>query len=133
MLQKTKSKLVLAAGPAILAVTVFNMGAVYADCSDSQATDTNGITNGAKCVANGSGLKTGQLTANIQTIVNIMLYALGIGAVIMLIVGGFQYIFSTGNSEKAGKARGTIINALIGLIFALLAFVIVNFVISKFG
>jgi len=132
MLSKTKSKIALAAGPAVLALTVFNVGMVRADCSDTIPT-SGAIQSGANCIQSGSGLKSGSLTSNINTIVNIMLYALGIGAVIMLIIGGFQYIFSTGNSEKAGKARGTIINALIGLIFALLAFVIVNFIIKKFG
>ena len=128
MIPKTKSKLILIGSQAVLAATFLSGGTAHAACSDTGA---GGIQAGANCA--GSGLNSGSLTGNIQTIVNVFLYALGIGAVIMLIVGGFQFIFSSGNSEKAGKARLTILYAVIGIIVALLALTIVNFVIGKFG
>lgn len=59
--------------------------------------------------------------------------ALGIAfavAVIMVIYGGYQYITSAGNEEKATAGRQTLIYALIGIVIVLLSFVIVNAVLT---
>lgn len=64
------------------------------------------------------------------TIINIML---GIGfaiAVVMVIYGGYQYITSAGNEEKATSGRQTIFYALIGLVIIVLSFVIVSAVLN---
>lgn len=45
-----------------------------------------------------------------------------------LIIGAFQWITSGGDKDKVGKARGTIVNALIGLAVLALAFVIITVV-----
>ncbi len=67
----------------------------------------------------------------ITEIINALSYVVGIIALIMIIVGGFMYIFSGGNSESAGRATKTILYAVIGLIIALSAQVIVIFVLSR--
>ena len=46
----------------------------------------------------------------------------------MLIMGAFQWITSGGDKEAVAKARGRIVNALIGLVILALAFVIVRVV-----
>ncbi len=66
-------------------------------------------------------------------ITNTVLFAVGIISVIMLIVGGLRYIISGGDSKKVTDAKNTIMYAIIGLIIAILAFAIVNFVISAVG
>ncbi len=66
-------------------------------------------------------------------ITNTVLFAVGIISVIMLIVGGLCYIISGGDSKKVTDAKNTIMYAIIGLIIAILAFAIVNFVISAVG
>jgi hypothetical protein len=66
----------------------------------------------------------------IPGIVSIMMYVVGIISVIMLIVGGILYAVSTGDEKKVTKAKGTIVAALIGLAFAILAWTLVNFVFS---
>ncbi len=68
----------------------------------------------------------------VQTVINILLIASGIVAVIMIIVGGFRYITSNGDANAATAARNTIMYAVVGLIVAGLAFVIVNFVVGQF-
>lgn len=62
--------------------------------------------------------------------VNIMLFAVGILAVIMLIWGGIRYVLSGGDSGAVSSAKKTIIYAVVGLIVAILAYAIVNFVIT---
>ena len=62
--------------------------------------------------------------------VNIMLFAVGILAVIILILGGIRYILSGGHSGAVSSAKKTILYAVVGLIVAILAYAIVNFVIT---
>lgn len=67
----------------------------------------------------------------IETIINIFSILVGVTSVIMIIVGGFQYITSGGDSGKVGTAKNTILFAIVGLVIVALAQVIVNFVLSR--
>lgn len=67
-----------------------------------------------------------------MTIINTILYILGIVAVIMIVIGGFRYVVSNGDSASITAAKNTIFYAVIGLVVAILAFTIVNFVVDKF-
>lgn len=60
----------------------------------------------------------------IEQIINILLWVVGIVAVIYLIWAGISYITAAGDDAKAAKARMGIINAVIGIVVVLLAFVI---------
>lgn len=66
-------------------------------------------------------------------ITNTILYVVGIISVVMLIWGGLRYVISGGDSKKVTDAKNTIMYAIIGLIIAILAFAIVNFVINAIG
>lgn len=61
-------------------------------------------------------------------IIDIALFLAGLLAVIMIIWGGFQFIFANGEPGSIANARKTILNAVIGLIIAILASQIVRFV-----
>lgn len=67
----------------------------------------------------------------IAAITNTLLTVAGVIAVIMVIVGGIMYALSAGDSNKAGKAKDTILYAVIGLAITMLAYAIVNFVIGQ--
>jgi len=73
----------------------------------------------------------GNLATLIQTIINVALLIAGVVAVIYLIVGGYQYITSSGNAEQAQAGRTTVLNAIIGLIIIFAAYVIVRFVMDR--
>lgn len=60
----------------------------------------------------------------IEEIINILLWVVGVAAVIYLIWAGISYITAAGDDAKAAKARMGIINAVIGIVVVLLAFVI---------
>ncbi len=47
-------------------------------------------------------------------------------AVVMIIIGGYQWIFSGGSSDKTGAAKKRIFGAAIGLMLALLSYIILN-------
>lgn len=52
-------------------------------------------------------------------------------SVIVIMIGGFKYIVSSGDPAKVNNAKNTILYALIGLIVAIFAQVIVSFVLSR--
>lgn len=90
-----------------------------------------GIAQGAAS-AKGNDQKD-DLVANIRIITNTMLFAIGVVAVIMLVVGGFRYVFSGGNSTNTTAAKDTILYAVVGIVVALLAYAIVNFILGQFS
>lgn len=73
-----------------------------------------------------------EATTKVKDIINIALYVLGIIAVIMIIIGAFRYVLSGGDAGAVTAAKNTIFYAVIGLVVAILSFVIVNFVIGAF-
>ena len=110
---------------------VLTGNALVAAATVSTAHAVAGIGEGANA-AQAEGQQT-DLVANIRTVTNTMLFAIGVVAVIMLIVGGFRYVFSAGNSTNVNAAKDTILYAVIGIVVALLAYAIVNFVLGQFG
>lgn len=78
------------------------------------------------------GLPTVQ--ANESLVVNVMQLVFGVfGAISVLVVtiAGFQYVLSQGDPQRIGKAKDTIIYAIIGLIVSMAGYAIVTFVVSK--
>lgn len=71
------------------------------------------------------------LMKTINTIISVVLGVLGILAVAYIIYGGFMLTTATGDPAKIKKARETIMYGVIGLVVALLAFAIVNFVLTS--
>lgn len=69
-------------------------------------------------------------TGVFRQVTNVILYIVGIIAVIMLIIGGIKYVVSGGDAKKVTDAKNTVLYAIIGLVICFLAFAIVNFVIA---
>ena len=68
----------------------------------------------------------------IKNIINLMLYIIGILSVVMIIHSGLKYVNSRGDAEGVKSAKNTLLYSVVGLIVAMLAFTIVNFVIDAF-
>jgi len=81
--------------------------------------------------AAGEGNDTGDLMGTVNTIINVALGVIGLVAVVMIIMGGLSYTTSAGDAAKVKKAKDTIMYGVIGLVVALLAFAIVNFVLGN--
>ena len=64
----------------------------------------------------------------VKNIINILLTVASVVAVIMIIVGGIRYATSNGDSNQVTAAKNTIMYAVIGLVIAIFAYAIVNFV-----
>lgn len=68
-----------------------------------------------------------------RTITNVLLFIIGAISVIMLIIGGIRYVVSGGDSSAVTSAKNTILYAIVGIIVALLAYALVNFVLNSFS
>lgn len=105
---------------------VFAAGSTgYADvCSQD-------VPQGVKDAAGCPGNSNSDLPTVIQNILNAIIGVAGLISVVYIVVGGIQYMTSSGDSNKTEKAKKTILYALIGLIVCALSFAIVNFTISR--
>lgn len=66
----------------------------------------------------------------IRRVINGLLFCLGIISVLIIIYGGIRYTISGGDSNSVVAAKNTILYAVIGLVVAMMAYAIVNFVVS---
>lgn len=73
-------------------------------------------------------LKGADLNGLIGTVIGILLTIAALAAFIYLLIAGFQYITAGGDAAKATTARTGIINALIGIIIILVAYVVLRYV-----
>lgn len=73
----------------------------------------------------------GGLPNMFRTIINVFLYIIGAIAVLMIVIGGLRYVISGGDSSAVTGAKNTILYSVIGLVVAVLAYAIVNFVINE--
>lgn len=71
------------------------------------------------------------LQGNVIAILNAVIGVLSFVCVVVIIIGGVTYMTSSGDTSKVKKAKDTILYGVIGLVVCVLAFAIVNFVISN--
>ncbi|HET7060357.1 MAG TPA: hypothetical protein VFH99_03530 [Candidatus Saccharimonadales bacterium] len=64
----------------------------------------------------------------VAAVIEILLRVAAIVAVVFIIYGGFSYTTSQGDPESTGRAKSTLVNALIGLAVAVMAAAIVSFI-----
>ena len=64
----------------------------------------------------------------VTSILNVIVPLVGAILLMMLIVGGFQYITSGGEADQATKARKTLTAALLGLLVVLGAWLIIKLI-----
>lgn len=112
--------LVIGLGGTILAAPTASAVNVFDQCGSN--------ADAAVCKAQSEDSATSMITI----VINTLLFIIGIIAVIMIIVGGIRYTVSNGNASSTKEAKDTILYAVIGLIIAMMAYAIVNFVVGRF-
>jgi hypothetical protein len=101
----------------------------YADAKGDICNGIGAAAGGNNC----SGASGPNLTTVIAAVINVLSIIVGIAAVIMIMLGGFRYITSGGDSGKIAGAKDTIIYALVGLVVVAFAQAIVKLVLHKVG
>lgn len=82
---------------------------------------------------NNAGNSAGSFTTLIENIINLLLFIIGAIAVIMIIIGGIRYTLSNGDQGAVTSAKNTILYAIVGLVIAIMAYAIVNFILRSLG
>jgi len=78
------------------------------------------------------GAQDDELQPLLKKIVNFLLYILGAVAVIVIIISGITFVVSGGDSSAVIVAKNRLLYAVIGLVVAIMAYAIVNFVLKSF-
>ena len=92
---------------------------------------------GCPCALNSSSAacqdlsKQDGLSNILKNATNIVLFIAGALAVIMIIYGSIRFMTAHGNEKQVESARLIVTYSVIGLIIALLAYALVNFVLSN--
>lgn len=108
-----------------LSFVALHTGHANALFSSAKGDACNGVGLGTDGCSGG----TSTITNIINVVVNLISLVVGIVAVIMIMVAGFKYITSAGDSSKISSAKSTIIYAVIGLVIVAFAQFIVKFVV----
>lgn len=109
----------------VLSVVVFAVLPVGAQSKQAVCEGVGAVT------GSGCGGGTGSVNNVIKQVVRILSSIVGIVSVIMIILGGFKYVTSGGDSSNVSSAKNTILYAIVGLIVVALAQVIVRYVLDR--
>lgn len=99
----------------------------------SAAPARDAVCDGVSSASGEAGCDGSGLSTLIKNVINILLFIIGTIAVIMIIVGGIRYATSGGDQAQVTAAKNTILYSVVGVVVALMAFAIVNFVIGALG
>ncbi len=125
--------------PSIVVGLVASLGVVaivgtttaHADCDPKNG--IGGAINDDCTLGSGQQSKLVGSGGMVTDIINIMLFVIGILCVIMIIWGGIRYTISNGASDKVKDAKNTILYAVVGLVIAIIAYALVNWVFTTVG
>ncbi len=104
--------------------------AVVSAADNTQAVCEGVSAVGGKNACNNAGAGT-ELGDFIKKIINILLFVIGAVAVLVILIGGIRYVLSAGDGNATKGAKDTILYAIIGLVVAIMAYAIVNFVLAS--
>jgi hypothetical protein len=98
--------------------------------------DTKSALQGGACSASGQAncdptTAPTSIDNTIATVLNLLSTAAGVLAVVMVIVAGFRYMTSGGDSAKVTSAKNALMYAVIGLVIVAFSQLIVKFVLHK--
>lgn len=98
---------------------------------------THGQNNGSKnqqlygIAESGGDCDESGVTSSLATATAILSYIAGIIAIIMILVSGFKYATSGGDSNRVGSAKTTLIYALVGIAIAAITQFLVHYVYNQ--
>lgn len=69
----------------------------------------------------------------VQSILGLALRIAGLGVLLMLVIGGFQFLTSGGNPEKTKQATNTLTYAIYGLVLIIISWLVLLLIESLTG
>ena len=110
---------VITAGPMVMPVSADDPGGLQGALEQTQSDDMPTELFGEGSI--------------VTTVINTMLFIVGILSVIMITYAGIRYVTAHGDSKQVGDAKNTLIYAIVGLIISIVAYALVNWVTGLFG
>lgn len=74
--------------------------------------------------------KEDNLMTTAAKIINIVVGVVGVISVAVIVIGAIYFVVSLGDAAKINRAKNAVLYGVVGLVLAVLAFAIVNFVLS---
>ncbi len=109
---------------AIVGFATLPTSIVSAGAKESVQNGTNQVKDEASSGSDFNGI--------IDKVVNTMLFIVGILAVVMIIYSGIRYITAHGDKSQVESAKNTLIYSIVGLVVAIVAYAVVNWVVGLF-
>ena len=69
----------------------------------------------------------------VAAVIEMLLRVAALAAIVFVIWGGFEFIKSQGEPDATTRARNTVLNALVGLVIAVVAATAVTFIAGQFN
>ena len=114
-----------------VAVMVFGVSIIYQTGNTEIVGAINSeITSGMNATSAGTSTPT-NANVVIKNVTNTMFFIIGAVSVIMLIYGGIRYTTSGGNANSVTAEKNTVIYSIEGIVISILAYAIVNFVVTN--
>lgn len=101
--------------PAVLAISATDA------CNQVQASGT--------AVCDNSNPTDGKVVA--KNILSVMFWILGSLAIIVIIASGIMFVTAAGNPQSISRAKNALVYSIVGLVVAVMAYAIVNFIVDK--
>ena len=130
IIKRFGSTLAIVASMAVIALGSIGTPVLAADECDT----STGLSGGMDCAKNDDMPE--DLTGDngiVTTVINTMLFIVGILSVIMIIYAGIRYVTAHGDKGQVEGAKNTLIYAIVGLIVSIVAYALVNWVVGLFG
>ena len=130
IIKRFGSTLAIVASMAVIALGSIGTPVLAADECDT----SSGLSGGMDCAKNDDMPE--DLTGDngiVTTVINTMLFIVGIWSVIMIIYAGIRYVTAHGDKGQVEGAKNTLIYAIVGLIVSIVAYALVNWVVGLFG
>jgi len=123
---------VMLAGLLMIPMLAFGFSVAAPTFASAQADCTVTLKGGQEC-AKPEGVPNDLFGGNgvFKTVTNAALFLIGAISVLMLIYGGIRYTVSGGDTKQVTDAKNTILYAVVGIVVAIMAYAIVNFVIGR--
>ena len=107
-----------------LPVTLLTPQLAFADAKSE-------VCSGIGSVPDGSGACSDQNSGTINNVLKAVVNILSVVAVIMIIIAGYKYITSNGESGQIASAKTTLVYAIVGILIVAFSQVIVQFVLDR--
>ena len=85
------------------------------------------------CLSNGDIATLACIPVVLQNIINFLLMFAGVIALFLIVYSGIKFVTSSGDPQRVESARKTLTYAIIGFVFILLSFFVINFIAQFTG